>query len=181
MNTSQKRLSEQMLELIDITNKMRARRNKRLRAMDVGAPSEAPYRTRTVYPRPDYWSSEWGRELRTRRWENPADKKGGKRFRRRFRVPYPVFQEIVNICRRESWFTEGNDACGHPCAPLELKILGVLRVLGRGYCFDGIEELTYISDETMRVFFHDFCEVFSKSLYSRFCNPPSTAEEIEEV
>ena len=36
---------------------------------------------------------------------------------------------------------------GQKCAPLELKVLGVLRVLGRGYCFDGIEELSYIIAE----------------------------------
>lgn len=42
------------------------------------------------------------------------------------------------------------DCCGRAGVPLELKLLGVLRLLGRGTCFDGIEELTMGSAEVHR-------------------------------
>jgi hypothetical protein len=83
-------------------------------------------------------------------WKDPTLKKGGKRFRRRFRVPYPCFVKILEISREREWFSEAPDCTGRPGAPLELKILGALQVLGRGYCFDGVEELCYISEETIR-------------------------------
>ena len=38
-------------------------------------------------------------------------------------------------------------------------MLGALRVLGRGMCFDGIAELTDTSEEVHRTFFHQFTAV----------------------
>ena len=97
--------------------------------------------------RPNYDQSTWGQMLANPRSQDPSDKKGGQLFRRRFRVPFPVYLEILAMTRTSGWFTEGRDAIGLVAAPLELKILGVLRVLGRGYCFDGFEELCFISAE----------------------------------
>jgi hypothetical protein len=80
------------------------------------------------------------------RTKDPSDPKGGKLFCLRFRVPFPLFQRLVDMTRdNNNWFTEKKDCAGRFAAPLELKILGVLRVLGRGYCFDGIEEQCFIS------------------------------------
>lgn len=59
---------------------------------------------------------------------------------------------------------------------LELQVLGVLRVLGRATCFDGIEEITGGSAETHRVFFHKFCERFAKRYYE-YVYLPRTQEE----
>ena len=38
------------------------------------------------------------------------------------------------------------DAFGRPSVPIELKVLGCLRVLGKGYHFDGIAELSGMSE-----------------------------------
>jgi hypothetical protein len=56
-------------------------------------------------------------------------------------VPFPLFERLTEMTRVNARFSEEKDCAGRRAAPLELKILGVLRVLGRGYCFDGIEEL----------------------------------------
>jgi hypothetical protein len=69
-------------------------------------------------------------------------------------VPFPLFERLTEMTRVNAWFSEEKDCAGRRAAPLELKILGVLRVLGRGYCFDGIDELNFISAESNRVFFH---------------------------
>ena len=53
-----------------------------------------------------------------------------------------------------------------------------LRVLGRGYCFDGVEELCLISAEVLRVFFHKFCKLFSEANFSVYCSPPTSDEDI---
>ena len=80
--------------------------------------------------RPNYMESTWGRMLRSDRINDPTDRKGGKLFRRRFRVPYPIYLQLVDITRASGVFKETPDAAGNPAAPLELKILSVLRVLG---------------------------------------------------
>ena len=126
----------------------------------------------------NYMASTWGRMLQSNRINDPTDRKGGKLFRRRFRVPYPIYLQIVDTTRASGLFTESPDAAGNPAAPLELKILSVLRVLGRGYCFDGVEELTCISAEVLRLFFKKFCEYFARENFARYCNPPSTPEGI---
>lgn len=96
------------------------------------------------------------------RIQDPDDRKGGKLFRRRFRVPYPLFEDLVVTTREFKIFLEGPDCRGVMAAPLELKILAVLQVLGRGYCFDGVEELTMISAEVLRLFFRKFCAHFAR-------------------
>ena len=109
------------------------------------------------------------------------DKKGGILFRRRFRVSYPMFEQIVTMTKENRWFSDAPDCSGRRGAPLELKILGVLRVLGRGYCFDGIEELCFISAEVIRVFFHKFTRLFSVKLFLIYCNAPLSEDEIERT
>ena len=139
------------------------------------------FRVRKSEARPLYEYSTWGRMLMNPRTQDPTDKKGGVLFRRRFRVPFHVFVRLVALTRENNWFTERPDASGRRGAPLELKILGVLRVLGRGYCFDGIEELSFISAECNRMFFHSFCYLFSKEYFDVYCNAPLTEAEIQRT
>ena len=48
---------------------------------------------------PLYATSAWGPILVNPRFQDPTDRKGGQLFRRRCKVPYPVFQEIVRLTR----------------------------------------------------------------------------------
>ena len=48
---------------------------------------------------------------------------------------------------------------------MALLVLGALRFLGRGWCFDDLEECTYVSAETHRRFLLAFIEVGSTSWY----------------
>jgi hypothetical protein len=87
-----------------------------------------------------------------------------RKFRRRFRLPYTTFAELVSICK-EAKGDDGNlffrrwmssDFAGGPSSPLELMILGWLRYLGSGWTFNDIEEATGISEEMHYQFFHVF-------------------------
>lgn len=76
----------------------------------------------------------WLLEIRDPQTMDPAHRKG-KEFRRRFRVPLPVFLNIVLKCKMtgEKEFNYPPKMCTHQFTiPLELKILYVLRVLGGG-------------------------------------------------
>ena len=137
------------------------------------------FKPRLSSQRPNYMDSTWGKILRDKKFRDPTMRRGGKLFRRRFRVPYPMFLELVKITRENKWFSEGPDCTGRPSAPLELKVLAVLRVLGRGYCFDGVEELCFISAEVLRNFFNKFCELFAAKYFDVYCNYPRSKEEIK--
>ena len=93
--------------------------------------------------------------------DSPLRKEGskmGKKFRRRFRVPYQIFLDICVSIREIGEYRDGMDASGDPKVPLELLVLACLRYLGSGCPFDLLEELTSVDEETIRVYFHrHFC------------------------
>lgn len=82
----------------------------------------APKRTRRVFPRKDYGKSEWAVLLQCEDLGDPASK-AAKAFRRRFRIPYPFFLELVRLAKRNKLFpTAEKDAVGRQCVPTELKV-----------------------------------------------------------
>ena len=111
-------------------------------------------------------------------WHKRIGRRRARRVIRRERNA--IFQQIVSLTREKMWYKE-TDGIGRPSAPLELKILGVLRVLGRGMRFDGIAELTNISEEAIRVYFHSFCRNFATELFSKYCKSPDSDEEVKKV
>ena len=139
----------------------------------LGYPSEMKHRA--SHSRPNYRESLWSLMLKNPEIVEPSSKVG-KQFRRRFTIPFSLFQHIMSKIREEHWFSEGPH-----CAPLELKVLGVFRVLGRATCFDGINELSLISEEVHRVFFHKFTEKFVERFFTEFVHPPQNSEELNET
>ena len=128
-----------------------------------------------------YEDSAWARFLRRPDIKDPGTK-DGKLFRRRFRVPYPVFVDICRTLVERAEFkvdgTQGNSKV--PSAPLALKVLAALRVLGRGECFDTCYELSNIHSETLRRFFHRFT-AFYASQYDNYIKKPRTPTEVQWV
>jgi len=104
-------------------------------------------------------------------------------FRRRFRMTRERFKDLLGaVCAASSFKPAKNneneeekqllfgrwqscDAVGKKSSPLELLLLGSLRYLGRGWTFDDLREVTAISVETHRQFFHVFLEWGSVALY----------------
>lgn len=92
----------------------------------------------------------------------------GKYFRRRFRVPYALFKAIVQVILDDVWFPGDfeHDGQGKSCkagrkgASLQVKVLSVLRVLGRGICFDEAYDGSGLSEIVNSRFFHRFCSIF---------------------
>lgn len=137
---------------------------------------------RLTYPRGDYLNSAWWLFLQKDTIKNPFHR-DGKLFRTRFRVPYDVFMYIVNLCKvemKEDLNTESKDIFGR-YIPIELKVLGVLRVLARGCTFDCIAELTNSNKEAHRLFFHKFNKIFIKHFYETYINYPTTDEEVYSI
>jgi hypothetical protein len=73
------------------------------------------------------------------------------------------------------------DATGASAIPTELKVLAVLRILGRGTCLDGVDEASGISSATINKFFHRWTKKFREEMCGEHVRFPETAEEIKEV
>lgn len=125
-------------------------------------------RTRNRVPKVDLWQTVWGRLLK-----DPtvcqAESLAGQKFRRRFRVPYPLFTELlVPICKTAKVFNQERESY----ILTEFKVLLALRILGRGACADDIQELIEIGESTVLNIFHQFCERFCKNFYELYVKFP---------
>ena len=108
--------------------------------------------------------------------------KQNKLFRRRFRMPYQSYRDLVREARENNWFPkyERCNAVGQKGVPLDLLILGALRYLGRGWTFDDIFEATSVSEEVHRTFFKAFTIACREHLYPKWVKRPETPEEVED-
>ena len=95
----------------------------------------------------DPWTCTWGTMLTEQRHQlqDPTSTEA-KLFRLRFRVPFPLYLSLVEWTAEWFHWSPENELGVHDCVgdspqkrhPTELKVLGVLRMLGRGTCLDGI-------------------------------------------
>ena len=127
----------------------------------------------------NYQCSPWGQLLvRLAQIDGgpSIDSRDGKLFRRRFRVPYGVFCNLVQKCLDKNLFGENasrdRDITGRTLCPVEIKLLSVLRILGRNWNFDDIAEATFMGESTARRAFHTFCENFVREYYSIYVYRP---------
>ena len=70
---------------------------------------ERIFRSRRFYMRRDPKTSIFWEYITDERYKDP-ESRWGKIFRRRFRVPYPMFTKIVEIVRSKGWFKETQSA-----------------------------------------------------------------------
>jgi hypothetical protein len=94
----------------------------------------------------------------------------GKKFRRRFRVPYKLFNDvIVPQCKQANVFEEKPNST----IPTELRVLVALRILGRDSTGDECEELSFIGETTARDIFVKFVTNYTFSFYSYYVRLPT--------
>ena len=106
----------------------------------------------------------------------------GKKFRRRFRVPYCIFLEIVRSLKEENGLADFKvEASGEEGVHIRLLVLGSLRALGSGCTFDLIEELTSVSEESHRVFFQKEFLKWGERIAPRFIKMPDNQEEVRHI
>ena len=136
---------------------------------------------------PNYWQSTWGqlvKRLASIEGGPSILSRDGKLFRRRFRVPYQVYCKLVSMCIDKNVFGKNSnldtDVANRAICPVEIKVLAVLRILGRNWNFDDIAEATFMGETTARRSFHLFCENFVQHYYDQFVYRPKD-EKLEKV
>ena len=119
----------------------------------------------------NYFQHEWMMAL-----SNPDIKIETSRtaitFRRRFRVPFSIFDEwIIPICRDNNVFEINDERKSR--IPLEVKIMVSLRILGRSNCADDINELSHVPASSVNFIFKTFVKNFAKHAYPMFVKIPT--------
>jgi hypothetical protein len=148
------------------------RRRRMIRAL-IQEISIKPKRTRNRNRNKDYYTSNWMQMLDDPMLQDPTNP-AAKKFRQRFRVPYPIFVDLLAKAVNLGFELRPVNHAGTEGVPLEVKLLGFLRILGRGTCFDGISELSDASIEVHRSFFHDFTRKFVDRCYHEYVSIPSS-------
>lgn len=134
-------------------------------------------RFRRIYPRPDYKESVWWKMLEKGDCKIPGSREY-KLFRRRFGVRFERFKNFCETARNwDTIKTEETDVSGREAVPLELKVLGALRMVCKGCAFDAIAELSGMSESTMHRFFHSFWKRFVTHFKDLWIKYPKTAAE----
>lgn len=143
---------------------------------------EAEYRrvfkNRKVYNRENYRDSCWYKFLQ--RDLSDLNERDGKTFRLRFTVPYPLYQQLLVFAT--NWFPQRRvDACGQELTPISLKLLGTLRILGKGCSWDLLYELSGVSAEVHRKWTLSFLAKFSEEMYPIYVHGPRNNDELNNV
>ena len=125
----------------------------------------------------DFWQTQWGQLISHPDVQNIRTRIG-KRFRRRFRLPFPLFEHLVNICKAKNIFNMTYESR----IPIEAKVLACLRILGRDHSADDINSDTggMIGESTANYIFHQFVEGMAKFVYPNFVNLPQ-GDELQRV
>ena len=135
--------------------------------------------TRKRYKREHYRESCWWKFLQR---DELSDLMGrdGKLFRNRFTVPYQLFLELLAMAK--IWFPQREyDAFGKEVAPIELKLLGTLRMLGKGCSWDLLYELSGVSAEVHRRWTLKFIAKFALEMFPVYVHGPRDNSEMEKV
>lgn len=120
------------------------------------------------------WETTWGRTLKDVRIKDPSSWIA-KKFRRRFRIPFSVFDQVlVPMCIEKEVFSLKSRI------PIEIKILISLRILARGSCADDIEELSHVPESTVNYIFKQFVTNFSEKFFDTYIIYP-TGDQLGEI
>jgi len=133
-------------------------------------------RENTTIGKPSLWESNWGILILDPRTKNLLSYQG-KRFKRRFRVPFPIFTNLlVPMCKSVNLFDD--HYLGY--IPIEFKILIALRILARGNCADDIAELSNVGESTINSIFKKFVTNFVKHFLTNWVSFPE-GERLQAV
>jgi hypothetical protein len=136
-----------------------------------------PNRTRPKISSEVLWESAWGQMLRNPETRDPRTFYG-KKWITRFRVPFPVFETIVEMCERDNIF-QIKRTLSMPI-PVPFRVLVSLRMLGKNHDFDTLNELSLIGASTCHVIFVTFVTNFVKKYFHKLVNIPQ-GEELRAV
>lgn len=122
---------------------------------------------RSRLPRADPEDSIWGRQLAQLTSELPGSADYlplRESFRRRFRLTYETF-----LILRDSLHLQKNGRSSRKAHPVGILLMATLKILASGWTFEDSADLSCVSQESLRVFFHSFTKYISTNIH-RYIN-----------
>ena len=141
-----------LVEYFNATEEYEERKRQRPQA------ERRPFYERKTRPRSDKRQTSWFVDYvidAEGRYDDPSTRDGGL-FRKRFCLSKAHMFQVVTKLRADGIWTERCDAFGRDANPVELLLLGTLRILTRNWTFDDVYEATKISERCHRAFFKVF-------------------------
>ena len=137
-------------------------------------------RTRNIYNAGiNFRDTPWGKLL-----SNPLllipESYFARQFQRRFRLPYPLFLELVDDAKEFNIFEMNNPYSTRLKIPIELKCMIALRMLGRDLCCDDVFELSYVPLSSCNKFYRQFIKGFANKVYSKYVYVPE-GDELQSI
>ena len=151
-------------------------------AIRISQLKKKPRAKAVLSPPTDFHNTQWGKLITRLSLFNEGrgpciTKREGKLFRRRFRVPWQIYCELVLKCKEFSLFgsrcNDDTDLCNNNICPITIQLLGVLRMLGRHWICDDVAEATGMGESTVRTAFKSFCENFVDCFYDKYIYRPT--------
>ena len=93
----------------------------------------------------------------------------GRLFAYRFSFSLITVRELVSKIKEkeENFWKRKYDAAGREASPIDLLVLGSLRILTRNVTLDDLYEQTFISSEVHRIFFTNSCTGTAHGFFRR--------------
>jgi len=99
-----------------------------------------------------------------------------RQFQRRFRLPYPLFLQLVEDAKEFNIFNLDNPYSTRLKIPIEMKCMAALRMLGRDLCCDDVFELSHIPLSTCNRIYRQFIQGMAEKVYSKYVYIPEGSE-----
>ena len=126
----------------------------------------------------ELWKSTWGEMLLDPSTNDP-DSVRGKQWMSRFRIPFPIFTDVlVPECTAANIFELSGKR--KEVIPIQFKIMVALRILSRNNDMDTMEELTGIKRSTIHTIFTKFIVNFTGAFFDKYVNLPE-GEELTRI
>jgi hypothetical protein len=114
-------------------------------------------------------NSSWGQLINSPDVGDPSSR-NGKKFRTRFRTPFPLFEELlVPMCIQYNVFKIQRQNAG---IPVKFRVLIGLRYLARAHDSDTMEELSGVKRPTCHTIFHQFLDGMVEHFFDMFVTIP---------
>jgi hypothetical protein len=160
----------------------REERRKAIESMIDEDLKKKKFRSRKSYQRRDPKISNWWLDyvLDERGTFGDPDHRDGRLFVYRFSLSFVAMKELIKKVKEpaENFWKKGYDAAGRESAPIDLLVLGSMRILTRNVTLDDLYEQTFISAEVHRIFLKNFMHWYSTRVFPEVVKMP-TMEELD--
>jgi hypothetical protein len=135
-----------------------------------------PNRQRPKITAEKLWNSSWGTMLLNPETSDPISF-SGKKWITRFRVPFPVYIQIVEMCNKKNIFGIKRSKLA---IPIEFRVLIALRILAKNHDSDTMCELSLVGASTCNTIFRTFVLNFRREYFREIVFMPE-GEELQKV